>query len=117
SHARESYASDVCFIGAPFEGSRRVSLIDAQADLLAGLNTRIMGATSIDTWQRNLPRYDVLRSKVTDAFVEPVDAIRFFCAARINLNIHKDSAGHAWDRNQRAIVARSPNERVFAIGG
>src|SRR5205823_3009308 len=37
--------------------------------------------------------------------------------ARINLNIHKDSAGHAWDRDRRAIVARSPNERVFAIGG
>src|SRR6185436_20473163 len=115
-HRRDLYSSDVCFVGAPFAGSQRVRLIGEQADLLSGLKTRIMGATSIDTWQQNLQHYDVLSGSVSDAFVEPADAVRYFSAARINLNIHKDSAGHAWDRNRRAIVARSPNERVFAIG-
>jgi spore maturation protein CgeB len=113
----DQYVTDVCFIGAPFAGSRRVRIVDENAGFLAGLNVRLMGATSIDTWQKNLRNYEILRDKVHDAFVEPSEAVRYFCAARINLNIHKDSSGHAWDRNRRRIIARSPNERLFAIAG
>jgi spore maturation protein CgeB len=115
--SRDQYVTDVCFIGAPFAGSRRVRLIDQNAGLLARLNSRLMGSTSVDTWRRNLHNYEILRTSIRDVFVEPSEAIRYFCGARINLNIHKESFGHQWDRNARRIMARSPNERVFAIAG
>jgi spore maturation protein CgeB len=117
SQLPDDYVTDVCFIGAPFAGSRRVKIIDQNAGFLAGLNSRLMGATSVDTWQKNLINYEILRDKIHDAFVEPSDAVRYFCCARINLNIHKESSGHMWDRNARRIIARSPNERLFAIAG
>ncbi len=116
-HSCERFASDVCFVGAPFARSRRVGVIDEHAALLASLATRIMGATPIDTWQHSLRNYALLRDSIDDSFVEPADAVRYFSAARINLNIHKESSGHAWDRNRRGIAARSPNERLFAIAG
>jgi spore maturation protein CgeB len=113
----DQYASDVCFIGAPFADSRRVKTIDENAGFLAGLNFRLMGATSVDTWRKNLRNYEVLRPKIRDVFIEPSEAVRYFCGARINLNIHKESSGHLWDRNQSRVIARSPNERLFAIAG
>jgi spore maturation protein CgeB len=116
-HSPEQYVTDVCFIGAPFAGSRRVKIVDENAGFLAGLNLRLMGATSVDTWRMNLRNYEILRDKIHDAFVEPSEAVRYFSGARINLNIHKDSSGHRWDRNARGISARSPNERFFAIAG
>jgi spore maturation protein CgeB len=111
------YTSDVCFIGAPFAGSRRVKILDENAGFLAGLNARFMGATQVDSWQKSLRNYGILRQKIHDVFVEPAEAVRYFCGAQININIHKDSSGHMWDRNTRHIVARSPNERLFAIAG
>jgi len=35
----------------------------------------------------------------------------------VNLNLHKDSFGHAGTANAGKIAARSPNERSFAIAG
>jgi spore maturation protein CgeB len=114
---RDRYASDICFIGAPFRGSRRVGVIDRNAAFLSEFHVRLMGATAVDTWKANLANYDVVRAGVVDEFIEPKEANRFFASATINLNLHKDQSGHLWDRNSRAVEAISPNERFFAIAG
>lgn len=113
----EKYRCDVCFIGAPFAGSRRVRLIDELAPFLARQRTRIMGATEIDTWRGNLARFADLEGCIVDERVRVSETMKYFSAARINLNIHKDSYGHVWDRNSARIQARSPAERTFAIAG
>ena len=113
----EKYRCDVCFIGAPFAGSRRVRLIDELAPFLARQHTRIMGATEIDTWRGNLARFADLEGCIVDERVRVSETMKYFSAARINLNIHKDSYGHVWDRNSARIEARSPAERTFAIAG
>ncbi|MBD3317903.1 MAG: glycosyltransferase [Chitinivibrionales bacterium] len=113
----EKYASQICFIGAPFRGSRRVSVIDRNASFLRGFKCRIMGATQTDTWRASLRNYEDLRHCVVDSFVDPTESMRYYAAAAVNLNLHKDSHGHCWDHNCRRIEATSPNERFFAIAG
>ncbi len=112
-----SYACDVCFVGAPFAGSQRVQTIDRNAGFLSKLNTRIFGSTKADTWAANLSNYPVLADKIFDRFLDPSQANRYYRAARINLNLHKDSFGHCWDRNSAKIQATSPNERFFFVAG
>lgn len=106
---------DVSFIGTPFKDSRRVELINALAGPLASLETLIAGASIMDTWARNLPNHSVLQSKIRDAWIDNTDVVEIFARSRINLNLHKDSYGHAWDRNARRLVAQSPCERTFLI--
>lgn len=113
----ESYRSDICFVGAPFKGSRRVRLIDEIAPYLAKHRSRIIGASELDTWKENLVHYSELQHVIHDAIVKIDETVRFFSGAKINLNIHKDSYGHRWDKNARKIDARSPCERTFAIAG
>jgi spore maturation protein CgeB len=115
--AAGKYACDVCFIGVPFAGSRRVRLFDELAGVLPRHDSRIIGSSRIDNWKSALARYEELKACVDDAPVGAAEAARYFAAARINLNIHKDSYGHAWDRNAARIEARSPAERSFAIAG
>jgi spore maturation protein CgeB len=111
------YACDVCFVGAPFAGSRRTVLIDSIAPCLARHDARIVGATELDSWKKSLARAALLERAIRDEPVSTGDAARYFSGARVNLNLHKDSYGHAWDRNAARIEARSPNERTFAIAG
>lgn len=111
------YSSDVCFIGVPFRNSRRVQIIDAMAPVLAGYNTKIIGATGLDTWAQSLKNYHMIHDKVLDNFISTQDAVRYYNGAAINLNLHKDSYGHVWDRNAHRLVARSPCERTFSIAG
>ena len=111
------YRCDVSFIGAPFAGSRRVRLIDELAPLLSRQNTRIIGATDIDSWRKSLTRFAELEHCIVDERIRADEAAKYFSAARINLNVHKDSFGHVWDRNTARIEARSPSERTFAIAG
>ena len=113
----EKYGCDVCFIGAPFAGSRRVRLIDELAPFLARQRTRIMGTTEVDTWRGNLAHFADLEGCIVDERVRANETMKYFSAARINLNIHKDSYGHVWDRNSARVEARSPAERTFAIAG
>lgn len=115
--AEPPYACDVCFVGAPFAGSRRTRLIDEIAPCLARHDTRIVGATELDRWENSLANFAALERRILDKPVSPAQAARFFSGARVNLNLHKDSYGHAWDRNAARIAARSPNERSFAIAG
>jgi spore maturation protein CgeB len=115
--AAAQYACDVCFIGVPFAGSRRARLFDELADVLPRYDTRIIGASRIDSWKKSLARYAALRPCIRDAHIGAAEAARRFAAARVNLNIHKDSYGHAWDRNAARLEARSPAERSFAIAG
>ncbi len=112
-----SYGCDICFIGTPFKGSKRVQLIDRNADFLAGFETRIFGSTKVDSWKANLTNHAVLGNGISDQFLDPSQANRYYLAARINLNIHKDSYGHCWDRNSANIRATSPNERFFFVAG
>lgn len=113
----ETYRCDVCFIGAPFAGSWRTRLIDELAGCLPRWRTKIIGATDIDSWKTSLSRYQELKDCIVDGRVGPDEAARYFAGARINLNVHKDSYGHPWDKNARKIEARSPCERTFAIAG
>lgn len=114
---REKYKSDVCFVGTPFAGSNRVKLIDQNAEFLAKLDFRLIGASAIDSWEHNLKNAKILKSQISDSFVSSDEALCYVLASKCNLNIHKDCWGHAWDRNSRSIEARSPNERFFAFGG
>lgn len=108
---------DVSFIGAPFGESRRTRLIDELAVCLPKYDTRIAGATDIDSWRKGLRNFAALAPCIHDARVSPEEAARFFSASRINLNIHKDSYGHPWDQNAGRVEGRSPCERTFAIAG
>lgn len=111
------YASDVCFVGTPFAGSRRIRLIEEAAECLLRHDTKLVGGADIDSWAKNLERFDVLKPLILDARVPLEAAARYFSGARINLNIHKDSYGHPWDRNAGKLLARSPAERTFAVAG
>lgn len=111
------YKSDVCFIGVPFKGSRRVRIVDDIAQQLAGYQSRIIGATANDRWQQELTRYDLLKHQVLDKFVATDEAVRYYNGAAINLNLHKDSFGHMWDHNTHHLQAASPCERTFSIAG
>ena len=118
SHAAAApYACEVCFVGTPFKGSRRTQLIDDIAPCLARHDTRIVGATELDSWQKSLANFSLLKAAIRDQAVSPQQAAQYFSGAKVNLNLHKDSFGHAWDRNAARIAARSPNERTFAIAG
>lgn len=113
----ERYKCDICFVGAPFKGSERVGVIDRNAEFLNQYDTRIFGATKIDTWRNTLKNYDVLKDKIYDFFLDPSEANKYYYSTKINLNIHKQHFGHIWDRNSRQIRAISPNEKFFFIGG
>lgn len=115
--AAAPYRCDVCFVGTPFAGSRRTRLFDELADCLPKYDCRIVGATELDSWQKSLANFEQLRGCIRDAAIGPREAAQYFSGARVNLNIHKDSYGHAWDRNAGRIEARSPCERTFAIAG
>jgi len=111
------YQNDVCFIGVPFKGSHRVAIIDAIAPLLADCRAKIIGATDIDTWQNSLKNYDLIKDKVLDSFISTDEAINYYNGSAINLNLHKDSFGHVWDKNAHRLIAQSPCERTFSIAG
>jgi len=111
------HACEVCFVGTPFKGSRRTRLIDELAGCLARHDTRIVGATELDSWQKSLANFGLLERSIRDQAISPQQAAQYFSGAKVNLNLHKDSFGHAWDRNAGEIAARSPNERTFAIAG
>ncbi|HED16099.1 MAG TPA: hypothetical protein ENI64_04685 [Gammaproteobacteria bacterium] len=113
----EKYRSDVCFIGVPFKGSKRVRTIDAIAGKLTVCNSRIIGATDKENWTGVLANADQLSGSLMDEFVTVEEACLYYNGAAINLNLHKDSYGHAWDRNAHRLPARSPCERTFAIAG
>lgn len=111
------YLCDVSFVGTPFAGSRRTRLIDELAACLPKYDARIVGATDRDSWRKSLANFEALAPSIRDARVGPGEAARYFSGSRINLNLHKDSYGHAWDANAGHIEARSPCERTFAIAG
>ena len=113
----ERYLSDVCFIGVPFKGSRRVHIIDELAQQLAGYQSRIIGATANDRWQQELNNYDLIKHQIRDEFIPTAEAVCYYNGAAINLNLHKDSFGHMWDHNAHRLIARSPCERTFSIAG
>ena len=50
--------------------------------------------------------HHLLADKVLDAFISVEDAARFYQGAAINLNLHKDSYGHQWDRNSHRLLAQ-----------
>jgi len=112
-----TYRCEVCFVGAPYAGSRRTRLIDDLAGFLSRYDTRIVGANDVDSWRKSLTHFADLEASVHDTRVEPEVAARYFSSARINLNLHKDSYGHVWDSNACRIEACSPSERSFALAG
>ncbi len=113
----EKYRTDVCFIGVPFKGSQRVKTIDAVADDLISLRAAIIGATENDRWSAGLGNFKKIAHHVTEKFIPPDEAARYYNGAAINLNLHKDSYGHYWDRNSHRLLAQSPCERTFSIAG
>ena len=112
-----TYRCDVCFVGAPYAGSRRTRLIDELARFLSKQDTRIVGSNDVDSWRKSLRNFTELEACINDARVGIEEAARYFSVARINLSLHKDSFGHVWDSNAGRVEARSPAERSFAIAG
>ena len=113
-----NYSSDVCLIGTPFAGSKRVRIVDELAATLASVKARIIGSHVIaESWQKNLKNYEMLKNKIIEAFMAPDEAVKYYKAAKININIHRDSYGYQMDMNNGKVVAKSPNDRVFIIAG
>jgi spore maturation protein CgeB len=111
------YIIDVSFIGVPFKGSQRVRTIDAIAPMLAEYNCKLIGATGHDRWGTALVNGRLLAPHIVDEFISIDEASHYYNGAAINLNLHKDSYGHMWDRNAHRLPAQSPCERTFAIAG
>ena len=107
----ERYRSDVCFIGSAFYN--RLELVDQMADYLAesGLKIRILGQ-----WWDQLKHYNRLHRFIDNVGVTPQEAVRFYCGARINLNLHRAPNATAYVRaNLKGLQAKSPNNRTFEI--
>jgi len=104
------YQSDVLISGSAFYN--RLWLVDSIADLLKGLNVKIIGQ-----WWQNLRRYQELKPFIHNAFVPPHELVKYYKGAKINLNIQR--AHNALRTNGRPynqpIPAHTPNNRTFEI--
>ena len=91
---------DVCFVGTPFP--RRVILLQALQDLLAGMRTVVAGPG----WAGKLdPQIRVLEGRQ--------DARALWCASRVVLQVHRDN----FFENPRRIPPDSPSGRIFEAAG
>ena len=104
------YQTDVLISGSAFYN--RIWLVDILADLLKGLNVKIIGQ-----WWQNLRRFNELRPFIHNGFIPPHELVKFYKGAKINLNIQR--AHNALRTNGRpynqAIPAHTPNNRTFEI--
>ncbi|MFA5114214.1 MAG: glycosyltransferase [Candidatus Margulisiibacteriota bacterium] len=114
----DQYLSDICFIGTPFRGSHRLRWIDQAAGTLARYRLKLIGSNLYsESWRENLPSYELLKGFIREESLPLDETVKFMRGAAINLNLHRDSYGQSVDRNERRIIARSPNERTFLLAG
>ena len=114
----KSYESDICFVGTPFKNSYRVKVIDELSDFLKNYKVKLLGSHVLsDSWQGALSNYETLKSFIKEEFVPYEESVKYQLASKINLNIHRDSFSHNMDRNNNKIMAKSPNDRTFILGG
>ncbi|MCL4423914.1 MAG: glycosyltransferase [Firmicutes bacterium] len=103
------YRSDICFIGSAFYN--RLELIDEVAEYLVEKKTLLIGQ-----WWDKLGKFQILKGKIRNQMVPPVEAARFYNGAKINLNLSR--ASNAYNRaegNTFGWQATSPNNRTFEI--
>ncbi|WP_124727448.1 CgeB family protein [Staphylospora marina] len=100
------YRSDICFVGSAFP--IRIAYFDALAPLLKTRKTIIAGQ-----WWDRLKRYHQLRSCIHNKPIPPSEVIKYYCGAKIVLNIHRTRN----DRNDNPlnVPACTPNNRTFEI--
>ncbi len=116
--ADPKYASEICFVGTPFRGSRRVELIDELAPFLAKHKTQIIGSHLVaDSWKSSLKNYSILKDSIHEEYMAHDQVSNYNISTKINLNIHRDSFGHPIDHNKNNVVAQSPNDRTFILAG
>lgn len=103
----EHYKSDICFLGSPFPG--RIELVKSVAEKFPGKRFWLVGPN----WGRYIKGNVVCFNNP----VEPTSARKFYCGARINLNIHRGSAEQLYGQslNREGITPSIPNVRTFDI--
>jgi len=107
--ASPNYASDICFIGAVYP--ERARLLKGAADFLARHKTVLIG--NWGAYREELPGVRVL-----DGFLPEKEAVKFYCGAKVVLNIHRlpgECVPGAFDPAK--IGAEGINSRTFEIAG
>ena len=116
--AAGKYYSDICFIGTPFERSKRVEVIDKMSAFFKDYRVRIMGSHLVGySWREALKNYKIIKRAIYEDFIPQAEAAKYMLSSKINLNIHRDSYGDQIGNNQRGIMANSPNDRTFILAG
>ena len=108
-----AYLSDVNFLGSYFPN--RIEIFEKLGRFLGDFNIRIIGDRK---WKEHFSKDNPLQNKIEVKYVAHEEAARYYCGARINLNIHRasyDERCPSW--NQLKIEGRTPNDRVFTISG
>lgn len=103
----EHYKSDICFIGSPFP--KRIEIMRKIAENFPGRRFWLVGPN----WGKYIKGNVVCFNNP----VEPASARKFYCGARINLNIHRASGEQLYgpNLNREGITPSIPNVRTFDI--
>lgn len=104
----QKYVSDICIIGSAFEN--RLEIVDEITPYLLGKRVKIIGQ-----WWDRLRNYNRLKPFITNMILNPAEAARYYCGARINLNIHRPPDCKSIKRNTIGAPAYTPNNRTFEI--
>lgn len=105
---KPKYWSDVCFIGVGFWN--RIALFDRLAPYLAGKRVVLAGGQ----WNR-LRHYKLLRPHLREGWIPIEETVKYYCGAKIVLNVHRGFLHKTDNRNKRAIPALSTNPRTYEM--
>lgn len=109
SKMEPAYRSEICFLGTAYWN--RVALFDSIADYLAERNVVIVGY-----WWDRLKNYSRLKDKIRlGAWLTPQETLKYYCGAKIVMNLHREPGDPSINQNSFAIPALSVNPRTFDI--
>lgn len=107
--AHPSQRRDICFIGTAYRN--RLEMVDALAPFLKSRRTLISG-----WWWDRLSRFRELKEKIAlGQWLSPEDTAAWYSAAKIVVNLHRESDDPEVNRNGRGVPALSVNPRTFEI--
>lgn len=102
-----AYHSDICMVGVGFPN--RVRILNTIAPALTGLKVKLIG-----NWGEQL--VPQLRKCVISTISDFWEIQKYYCGAKINLNIHRDPVNPP-SGNSKQVSGTSPNDRTFALAG
>jgi spore maturation protein CgeB len=109
----EKYISEVNFIGYYFPN--RLEILNCLGSYLSNLHTLVIGDKS---WRHNIEKQNPLWDCIETKIIDHEEAAKYYCGAKINLNIHRDSIDQRYPNwNPLKVMGKTPNDRVFTISG